>query len=156
DGYTQQGASANTLPAGDDAVLMIELDGTSAGASADGLTLTAGGSTVRGLVINRFGGSGIILNRPAAVGHLIEGNFLGTDATGTAPLGNGSDGVLLENGATGNTIGGTTASARNVISGNTVCNVLIQGTGTDGNRVQGNSIGTNAAGTATLGSAMEG
>src|SRR5262249_20312355 len=28
DGYTQQGASANTLPAGDDAVLMIELDGT--------------------------------------------------------------------------------------------------------------------------------
>src|SRR5262249_27938070 len=54
DGYTQPGSSANTLPAGDNAVLQIELDGTLAGANARGLTITAGASTIRGLVINHF------------------------------------------------------------------------------------------------------
>ena len=60
DGYTQAGASPNTNGPGlgSNAVLMIELDGTNAGAGADGLTITAGSSTVRGLVINRFGGAG--------------------------------------------------------------------------------------------------
>ena len=55
DGYTQSGASANTLPDDDNAVLMIELNGsvaTSLGAVSL-LNITAGSSTVRGLVINR-------------------------------------------------------------------------------------------------------
>ena len=58
DGYTQTGSSVNTLSVGDNAVLTIELNGTGAG-SVDGLTLGAGsaGSTIRGLVINRFSGS---------------------------------------------------------------------------------------------------
>ena len=53
DGYTQSGTSANTLALGDNAVLLIELNGVGA-AGANGLTLAAGssGSTVRGLVIN--------------------------------------------------------------------------------------------------------
>src|SRR5262249_51458810 len=53
DGYTQPGSSANALAAGDDAVLAIELNGAAAGATANGLTVTAGGSTIRGLAINR-------------------------------------------------------------------------------------------------------
>jgi hypothetical protein len=65
DGYTQPGASANTNSVesllGLNAVLRIELDGTSAGAGADGLKLSTGssGSTFQGLVVNRFTGSGI-------------------------------------------------------------------------------------------------
>src|SRR5690242_1745573 len=59
DGYTQPGSSANTLTVGDNAVLTVELNGALAGSTADGLTLTAGGSTVRGLVINGFGRDGI-------------------------------------------------------------------------------------------------
>src|ERR1051326_1235907 len=56
DGYTQPGSSLNTLPAGDDAVLLIQLSGTNF--SGDGLSLTGGsdGSLVRGLAISGFDG----------------------------------------------------------------------------------------------------
>ena len=90
DGYTQPGASANTLDVGDNAVLLIELDGTNAGATASGLTIsaTAPGCTIKGLVVNRFSGdfeSGIAVFSSNVK---IEGNFLGSNAGGTAALGN--------------------------------------------------------------------
>ena len=76
DGYTQSGASANTLPGGTDAVLMIELDGTSAGAMENGLLISAtgGGSTIRGLSIQNFDYSGILLQGGS---NTIAGNYLG-------------------------------------------------------------------------------
>jgi hypothetical protein len=86
DGYTQPGSSPNTLADGDNAVLRIELNGSSAGASADGLVITGGSTTVRGLVINGFREYGILLQ--SSGGNVIEGNFIGTDATGTSALGN--------------------------------------------------------------------
>ena len=115
DGYTQPGASENTLEEGDDAVLLIQLNGMSAG-SVVGLDLHADNCVVRGLVINRFEVSGIFMF--SGTGNVIEGNFIGTDAAGTADLGNGgSAGVFLsaENGAL---IGGPLPAARNLISGN--------------------------------------
>src|SRR5262245_21971200 len=90
DGYSQPGASANTLAVGDNAVLTVELDGTAAGAGANGPTLTGGGSTVRGLAINRFGGAGVELG---GAGSVLAGNFIGTDPGGATALGNGSVGV---------------------------------------------------------------
>src|SRR5260221_1261332 len=57
-GYTQGVASANTLAVGDNAVILIEIDGSSAGVGASGLVITAGSSTVRGLAINRFNSGG--------------------------------------------------------------------------------------------------
>src|SRR5262245_54629844 len=60
DGYTQPGASPNTLAIGDDAILLIELSGTNAGAT-DGLTINATNCTIRGLVINRFSQYGMKL-----------------------------------------------------------------------------------------------
>ena len=62
DGYSQPGSKANTLTTGSDAILLIELNGTNAG-NAEGLSFLAAssGSTVRGLVINRFSSSGISL-----------------------------------------------------------------------------------------------
>ena len=80
---------------------------------------------------------------------LVQGNYIGTNALGTAALGN-TVGVMLD-GATTATIGGTVAGARNVISGNTQGGIIIMGAGATGNLVQGNYIGTNALGTATLG-----
>src|ERR1044072_2585651 len=74
DGYTQSGSSRNTLPKADDAVISIELNGASAGAGVNGLTIDAGGSTVRGLKITGFSFSGIVLQN--AGGNVVEGNFI--------------------------------------------------------------------------------
>jgi uncharacterized repeat protein (TIGR01451 family) len=85
----------------------------------------------------------------------VAGNFIGTNATGTAVLANGSVGVQISTGATNNIIGTNAdgvsdALEGNVISGNALDGVNIQGAGTSGNQVAGNRIGTNAAGTAPL------
>ena len=159
DGYTQPGASPNTNGPGlgSNAVLKIELDGTNAG--ADGLFITAGSSTVRGLVINRFviagtefGGVGIQIGDSG--GNIVEGNFIGTDVTGTKALGNSGAGVRIT--SPNNTVGGTTAAAGNVISGNGFNGVFITGGITTGNVVQGNFIGTDVSGTAALGNSFTG
>jgi CSLREA domain-containing protein len=149
-GYSQPLATANTLAVGDDANLLIELDGTSAGAGASGLEFgaTAGSSSVRGLIINRFGLDGVRLTSNS--GCVVAGNFIGTNAAGTAASGN-LHGVFV-NGANNSTIGGTTAADRNIISGSKPGGnqgVQIAGTVT-GNVVKGNYIGTNAAGTAAV------
>jgi CSLREA domain-containing protein len=91
----------------------------------------------------------------AADGNVVQGNYIGTDVTGSVDIGNSSDGVLIA-GAPGNTIGGTAAGARNVISGNEGRGVEIASSGAINNVVQGNYIGTNAAGNAALGNGGNG
>ena len=103
---------------------VIELNGTSAGAGVDGLRVTAGGTTIRGLVLNRFSGDGIELN--GSSGNIIQGNYLGTNVAGTADRGNGLDGLRIDNSAD-NLIGGLTPAERNVISGNNLHGVRIHG-----------------------------
>ncbi|MBX6313452.1 MAG: right-handed parallel beta-helix repeat-containing protein [Isosphaeraceae bacterium] len=153
DGYTQPGAQPNTLAVGDNAILMIELNGAQAGTGTDGLTITqgGGGSTIQGLAINRFDGAGISLTGTS--GNTIAGNFLGTNISGTARLAN-LDGVML-NGSSNNTIGGTTPGARNISSGNTRHGVSFFNSSFF-NSVQNNYLGTNAAGDAPLGNDSDG
>jgi hypothetical protein len=153
-GYSQPGASANTLAQGSDAVLLIQLNGADAGA-ANGLTVEAGDSTIRGLVINRFAGNGIIL---ASAGNVVAGNFIGTDASGTARRANSDDGVdILGSGSDNNTVGGVAAADRNVLSGNAGDGVQVGvGLGTTGNQVIGNYIGTDKNGVADLGNTEAG
>ena len=143
DGYTQPGAAANTLADGNNAVLLIELNGTSA--TGNGLISTAGTSTVRGLVINRFSGSGISLSEEIG-GNIIQGNFIGTDAAGTTALGN-QIGINLFR-SSNNQIGGTAPADRNIISGNT--NAALDSFVTSNNIIQGNYIGTDRSGTAVV------
>ena len=83
---------------------------------------------------------GLLIIGTAATGNQVLGNFIGTDITGTLDLGNSQEGVRIDN-APGNTIGGTTAAARNVISANH-WGVVITGPQAIGNVVQGNFIGT--------------
>ena len=161
DGYTQPGASANTQMVGDNAVLLIEFDGSNVAGTAIGLDLAGGNSTVRGLVINRFGAnfnanlesSGIQIESD---NNVVAGNFIGSNATGTAAQGGNLLGVNLNSGAN-NLIGGTTPADRNVFAGDATQNSESGGLGlnivTDqpGTRVQGNYFGTNAAGNAALG-----
>ena len=151
DGYTQPGASPNTNPLnlGSNAVLQVELDGSGAGAGIAGLTITAGNSTVRGLVINRFNNQradGIRLRTEG--GNVIEGNFIGTDVTGTADLGNSGPGIVLDGGIDNRVVG-------NVISRN-LAGVVIQGATATGNVIEGNFIGTDITGTADLGNSGDG
>src|SRR5262249_29123273 len=112
-------------------------------------TVIGGTSPGAGNVISgNTGAAGVLITGPNATGNQVLGNFIGTNVTGTAAVANTQDGVRIEAGANNNTIGGTTAAARNVISGNLAAGIQI--TGTSGNVVQGNYLGINAAGTAAL------
>lgn len=143
DGTTQNLGSA-TPP--------IELPGTSAGIGFTGLKATAGNTTVRGFVINRFeDGLGIELS---GSNDIIEFNFIGTNATGTASLGNGDTGLLIHAGS-GHLIGGTTAAARNVISANGQGVEVLLGPALN-HQVQGNFIGTDVTGAIDLGNLGDG
>jgi CSLREA domain-containing protein len=144
DGTTQPGFNGSPL---------IELNGAGAGAVTAGLNITSGGSTVRGLVINRFGGHGIRL--ASSVGNTVAGNFIGTNAAGTAPQANNGHGVFVLN-SSGTNVGGTSAAERNVISGNTGDGVQISGANTNSIRVRGNFIGTDASGTVAVGNSGSG
>ena len=87
-------------------------------------------------------------NNDNAVGTLIEGNTIGLVAAGTSALANGSNGIF-QNGADNTTIGGTTALARNIISGNSGDGISL-GTGIDA-LVEGNYLGTDLTGKVALG-----
>src|SRR5262245_14739772 len=99
---------------------------------------------------------GVTLNGLDTMGNAVRGNFIGTDASGTADLGNALDGVNVSAGADHNSIGGATAGARNVISGNGRNGVLITDAGTNGIVVEGNVIGVAANGTTALGNGSHG
>ncbi|MCB9450499.1 MAG: CSLREA domain-containing protein [Anaerolineaceae bacterium] len=124
---------------------VIEIDGSLAGANANGLWITAGNSTVRGLVINRFGGNGIVLEGSYNV---IQSNYIGTDVTGTLNRGNSSDGIKISATATNNTIGSTQVGVGNVIAyngGNGVDTTHVSGETSTANRIWGNRIHDNGA-----------
>ncbi len=122
---------------------VIQLDGSGLGATTDGLNVSAGGSTIRGLVITGFGGDGIDLNGNG--NNLVEGNYIGVGTDGATVAGNGT-GIRISAGSANNTIGGTSTGSRNIVSGNSAYGILIQDSGSTGNTIIGNYIGTNANG----------
>lgn len=163
DGYTQPGSSANTLAVGTDAVLQIQISAASFDRSTlnigverfAGLRLGGGadGSVVRGLVVNgfdtdgTFGGFGIVTS---ATSTTIEGNFVGTEPTGTSVGAVNCYGVSVDVFADGTLVGGTTPAARNLIAGGCVGVHMTDFVGGAPSVVSGNLIGTNAAGDAPL------
>jgi CSLREA domain-containing protein len=137
DGTTQAGFAGAPI---------IVVNGAAAGGNVTGLEISAGGSTLRGLVINEFGGNGVTLR--GGGGNVVEGSYIGLDMDGTAAAGNGEDGLLID-GSPNNRVGGVSRAQRNLISGNTGKGngggIRISGGG--GNVVQGNFIGTDVTGT---------
>ncbi len=136
-----------TTQSGYSSAPLIEINGSAfSGGTEAGLEFgeNADNSVIRGLVINRFNNFGIYLNGADNV--TIVGNYLGTNAAGTAAQGN-NFGVSVEATSTGNTIGGTTTADRNVIAGNTGNQIVINGANTV---VRGNYIGVTAAGNVGL------
>ncbi len=166
DGYTQPGASANTLTTGgSNAVILIALDGSLAGSGAAGLTtnddsgtvlgarsargasgkkpssVRAAAPTIRGLAIGNFDGDGIdnFVN-----GTAIEGCFIGTNAAGKVAAPNNGDGVYC---GFVTIVGGTAPAQRNLISGNVDNGLELSA---DGSVIRGNLIGTDSTGTAGI------
>jgi CSLREA domain-containing protein len=92
----------------------------------------------------------------AIMNNTISGNYIGTDISGTSPIGNAGSGVKIGRGAHYNIIGGDTPGERNIISGNGGEGVLIVDTDAMSNTISGNYIGTDASGTADLGNTSDG
>jgi titin len=121
-----------------------------------GVVITAGaqsnviGEPGAGNVISASSFDGVVLSGASTSGNTIAANYIGTDAGGSVDLGNLQSGVHIHSGANANTIGGTSGSSGNLISGNNGEGVLIEGAGTDGNVLSGNIIGLDAGGTAEL------
>jgi titin len=159
DGYTQPGATANTLSRGDNAVLKIQLDLTSAPLSefGTGLDVLASNVTIRGLVVNNLSNLGYA---PSAIwlqghGDQVQGCFLGTDVSGSTVVGGGGTdtvGIAIFDSASSAVIGGTTPAARNLIAG--FGGGIVEGynnSAAGNSLVEGNYIGTDATGTIALG-----
>ncbi len=138
--------------------------GTAASANQNGLQLYTASNQVGGTtawqkcVLSGNTQRGLYIYGTSATGNTIQNCYIGTNASGTAAVGNGSDGLAIY--APSNTIGGTTSSARCVISGNSGNGIFVDTNGgavtATGNNIQGCFIGTNAAGTAALANSTAG
>ena len=144
DGYTQAGSSVNTKPVGDDAKLMIEVSGAGLCSCVPMFHIAASGSRVRGLVIDHTSSSGILIQAFSGTTSdvVVEGNFIGVDATGMNVAATINEAPVKILGNT-NRLGGTTAAERNVIGGGGNNIMWVGGTG---NMIQGNYIGVSADG----------
>jgi hypothetical protein len=102
-----------------DATGTKKLGNVSDGVYVSGPTTALIGGTTPGArnIISANGGIGVD-TFASAVNYTIQGNYIGTDITGTTALGNSGDGVFIWS-PTNTIIGGTAPGAGNVISGNT-------------------------------------
>ena len=128
----------------------------------DGVLLLASGNQIGGNrvnlrnVISGNGKSGIAIRGTVASNNIVEGNYIGTNLSGTAAVANLSDGVTVA-GAAGNRIGSATdAAAGNLISGNRGSGVTFSQAGSTGSLAAGNVIGLDADGLTELGNLLNG
>jgi len=132
DGLTQPGASCNAWPP----TLKIQIEGR--------LILEGNASLARGVSVFAISLDG--------TNHTVRCSFVGTEATGTAPIPDFGGGVFTVNGS-GHMIGGVSETDRNLISGHTSVGMRIA---SSGSVVQGNFIGTDVTGMNSLPNAFRG
>jgi len=162
DGVTLTGGTTNNLILGN--LIGLTAPGTNAlHNSQNGISISGGSNNVVGgvtggarNVISGNSAYGVGILQLADTGNIVEGNFIGTDVTGTNAIANAQSGVQIQ--GCGNTIGGTAPGAGNVISGNSQKGIYLSGSNGNvtGNLVQGNLIGLDATGTRSLGNYIAG
>ncbi len=124
----------------------VEISG--GGMNAVGLDVRGGMSTLKGLVVNGFTGEdGVGIGLRTAGQNTLLGNYVGTNAAGTAAAPNRVR-IAIATESGGNQIGGPAAGEGNVVSGNLTSGVLISGSSR--NRIYGNLVGTNSGGSAAI------
>jgi hypothetical protein len=154
DGYSQPGASPNTLPIGNNAVFSIEIRQN--GSSVNTFVISGGNSTLKGLLFNQGGtsgglGDGTMVTFITNGGNHIEGCWFGLKPDGTATSTRINTGI--NDFSSGNVVGGLSSSVRNVISN---LSFAINSTSSGGDRgsnsvIQNNYIGTDPSGTQVRG-----
>jgi parallel beta-helix repeat protein len=117
----------------DNGIILSNASQTNIGGSQSGQQNIISGNTGAGIILN---GTGTRLNK-------IRGNFIGTNADGTIPLGNYA-GIILKSNSNSNLIGGEQAGEGNLVSANTEMGIYIEAS--DSNLIVGNLIGTDVFG----------
>ena len=118
--------------------------------SAD--NVVGGSSAAERNVISGNNSSGITITTSSS-GTLVIGNYIGTDASGTAAVPNLGDGLFVED-SVGTVIGGASSGEGNLISGNSSLGIGLF-TNVTLSRIQGNVIGETVGG-APLGNGYDG
>jgi len=139
DGTTQSGYSGSPL---------ITLDGTADTTNGMGVALNGGNSTLRGLAIVHFHNYGVAIGGTG--NSTVAANFIGIDTTNTAAANLG--GILVT--SNGNTIGGASAAARNVIGGNTNSGIAVDGA--SNTTISNNDVGTDPTGSTAMPNGQDG
>jgi hypothetical protein len=127
----------------------VDATGSAALANGHGLVISdgpqnniiGGSASGEGNVISA-NGTGVLIRRDGTSANVVIGNHIGTDASGSQPLGNAL-GIWILEGAHDNAIGGIGSGEGNVISGNSLFGVQVEGSDTVGNTIRGNSIHSN-------------
>jgi len=103
-------------------------------------------------VISANGAEGIYILNAGATNNVVQGNYIGTDASGMTARGNQLQGITIDS-CSGNQIGGTNSGAGNVIAANGAAgfNGGVYVVNSGANVIQGNYIGTAADGVSALG-----
>jgi hypothetical protein len=153
DGYTQSGASPNSLTpsqGGLDGVLRIVLLPAASGGAASAFVLNAGEVTLRGLVLSGFGQSAAVQVSGAATVVRIEGCYFGTSADGNAVTDPAQGrGIFVSGGRLH--LGGPQPAQRNLLSGHLGDALQLSTNAAAGSTIEGNLFGTTASGAVGLG-----
>lgn len=98
---------------------------------------------------------GLWIDQATAQNNQVQNNYIGAASDGVTADAN-QYGVAIGNGASYNTIGGSTTAEGNLISGNTDDGVHLYGSGTEGNALGGNVIGFQVGGALPLSNGDDG
>jgi hypothetical protein len=150
DGFTQSGSALGNLTTGTEHTLQLQLDGSGdLSAAAAGFNIEASDVTIRGFNISGWVGSpnaaGIRINNASNV--LVEGNYIGTDITGTGSVANNYAAITIINSS-------DAVIQNNLLSGNTQHGIAITGNLSVSNTITSNLVGTSATGNTNIGSGI--
>lgn len=152
--YVATGQSSSNIVTGN--LIGLDITGQSGignsgvGVQIDGTLNRVGGATPQERnVISANKVHGIVITGSGARQNIVQGNYIGTDITGTKGLGNENAGILVD-ASSFNQIGGRMPGQGNLISGNVNSGIILYQTRSMSNVVQGNWVGLDASGKSAL------